>query len=82
MYSRFAANSGLFARIERAKMPKRAANKPKSSFLNLLAVKSKQLLSGHYKFEECSYSPNIESPKWGESLSYGRLNETKRREIQ
>ena len=44
LYSWFAANSGLFARTERAKMPKRTSNKQKSISLNLLAVKSKQLL--------------------------------------
>ena len=44
MYSWFAANSGLFAKTERAKMPKRTSNKQKSIFLNLLAVKSKQIL--------------------------------------
>ena len=44
LHSRFAADSGLFARKERAKMPKRGSNKQKSIFLNLLAVKSKQLL--------------------------------------
>ena len=44
LHSRNAANSGLFARTERVKMPKRTSNKPKSSFINLLTVKSKQLL--------------------------------------
>ncbi|MBQ3238501.1 MAG: hypothetical protein IJA98_05465, partial [Bacteroidaceae bacterium] len=40
-----AANSGLFARIERAKMPKRPTDKPKSRFKNRLAIILKQILS-------------------------------------
>ena len=44
LHSRNVANSGLFARTERVKMAKRTSNKPKSSFINLLTVKSKQLL--------------------------------------
>ncbi len=40
-FSRGAANSGLFARIEREKMPKRISNKPKSISLNISAIKSK-----------------------------------------
>ena len=39
-----AANSGLFARIERAKMPKRPTDKPKSRFKNRLAIILKQIL--------------------------------------
>ena len=39
-----AANSGLFARTKRAKMPKRGSNKQKSITLNTLAVKSKRIL--------------------------------------
>ena len=38
------ANSGLFARTKRAKMPKRGSNKQKSITLNTLAVKSKRIL--------------------------------------
>ena len=44
-FSRSAANSGLFARIERKKMPKRISNKPNSLFSNKSAIKSKQLIS-------------------------------------
>ena len=40
-----AANSGLFARIERAKMPKRPTDKPKSRFKNRLAIILKQILN-------------------------------------
>ena len=39
-----AANSGLFARIERAKMPKRTSDKPESRFKNILAIILKQIL--------------------------------------
>ena len=40
-----AANSGLFARIERAKMPKRPTDKPKSRFKNRIAIILKQILN-------------------------------------
>ena len=40
-----AANSGLFARIESAKMPKRPTDKPKSRFKNRLAIILKQILN-------------------------------------
>ena len=41
LHSRDEANSGLFARTERVKMPKRASDNPKSKQENKLAVKSK-----------------------------------------
>ena len=40
-----AANSGLFARIESTKMPKRASDKPKSRIKNMLSLILKQILN-------------------------------------
>jgi len=38
-------NSGLYTNPERAKMPKRASDKPKSRFKHILAIIKKQILS-------------------------------------
>ena len=42
MFSQIVANSGLFARYERAKMPENPSDKPKSRFKNILAIIKKR----------------------------------------